>query len=128
MLLPPPISDILNIAKKLKDGADIRKCKIDGKKVQLESGKMQAEDSLSAVKITCTYKEGANTVNIEAHHPVTGDNDDVIKIDSNEVEAADIDLRPIPHLVTVDVKATLEYKREGTAHTIELYSQIASVI
>ena len=95
MLLSGPLSDILNIANKLRDGVDIRKCKVDGKTMQVESGKMQAEDSLNAIGIICTYRDRANTVNIEAHPPKS-DVNNVVKIEGAEMDEADIDMTLIP--------------------------------
>lgn len=127
MLLPTAVSDILKIVEKLKNGADIRKCKVDHKQMPVESGQMKAEDSLSAVKITCAYKDGAATHNIEAHHP-KDDQNNVVKINNAEMDAADINMRLVFTLAGVDVKATLEYQKDGAPHTIELYARIANVI
>lgn len=129
MFTPTAISDILIIVNKLKNGVNIHKCKVDGKMMQIQSGLMQAEDSLAAVKITCTVTDGQQTTNIEAHHTLAGDHD-VIKLggaDGAAGEEPDIDMRIIPHLISADVKATLQFHQSGSPRTIELYGKIAGV-
>lgn len=124
MLTPTAISDILVIVNKLKNGVNIHKCKVDGKMMQIQSGQMQAEDSLVAVKITCTVTDGQQSTSIEAHHALAGAHD-VIKLDGADGEEPDIDLRIIPHLISADVKATLQFHENGSPHTIEMYGKIA---
>lgn len=127
MLTPTSIGDILILVDKLKNGVDVHKCKVDGKMVQIQSAKMQAEDSLGALKITCAYKEASQTITLEAHHHIRG-GQDVITVDGADVEGSDIDIRLVPHLISVDVKATLQFHEGDAAHTIELYGKIASVL
>ncbi len=127
MLIPTSIRDILIIVDKLKNGVDVHKCKVDGKMVQIQSSKMQAEDSLTALQITCAYKDGDETIGLEAHHPIQG-GQDVIKVSGADVEGPDIDIRLVPHLTYADVKVTLQFHKGDVAHTIELYGKIASVL
>ena len=126
MFTPTAISDILIIVNKLKNGLNIHKCKVDGKTVQIQSGQMQVEDSLVAVKIACTVEDGQQTTSIDAHHPLEGGSD-VIEFAGATGEEPDIDLRIIPHLLSADVKATLQFQQNGLPHTIEMYGKIAGV-
>jgi len=120
---------ILKIWEILKEGKEIRKCKVDGKKVTLLSGRMQSSDSPKLVKITLSYKDADGaTHNVEAVHSVLDDNHNTIKFDDHEVNGADVDLNVIWHGLSTDVKATLETTQDPAAPEIEVYAKVHSVL
>ena len=127
--MPPvelSIGELMRVMKKLKDGVKIRKCKVDGQKMELTEGTLKGDLDDLDVHIACAYRDGDNTVKVKGTHP-RSDEGNVITIDGTDMAAADIDLRLVVRGLSLELKATLEYKRDAADHTIELYAKITGV-